>query len=48
MDKPKQKSSDEAVVPIDQCFQHFREVEKLEAGNEWYCAKCKEHKQADK
>jgi len=30
------------------CFDSFTKKEKLEKGNEWYCNKCKEHKQAAK
>jgi ubiquitin C-terminal hydrolase len=35
-------------VDINQCFETLRESEQLEAGNEWYCPNCKEHKQANK
>lgn len=48
MKKPVHQSSENSSVSLDQCFQSFREVEKLEAGNEWYCPKCQEHKKADK
>lgn len=41
-------STEDVTVDLSQCLDTLRESEKLEAGNEWYCPKCKEHKQADK
>lgn len=38
----------DAPVQLDNCFYNLSESEQLEAGNEWYCPSCKEHKQANK
>eukprot|EP01104_Vermistella_antarctica_P015714 TRINITY_DN5224_c0_g1_i1.p1 TRINITY_DN5224_c0_g1~~TRINITY_DN5224_c0_g1_i1.p1 ORF type:complete len:1284 (+),score=421.09 TRINITY_DN5224_c0_g1_i1:265-4116(+) len=33
---------------LGDCFRYFTEEEKLNAGDEWYCSNCEEHKQATK
>jgi ubiquitin C-terminal hydrolase len=35
-------------ISLDKCLESFSSPEVLEAGNEWYCPKCKEHKLARK
>lgn len=30
------------------CFEHFRQTEKLEKDNSWYCNRCKDHVEATK
>lgn len=35
-------------MDISHCFENLSELEQLEAGNEWYCPSCKEHKLANK
>ena len=35
-------------ITINDCFRQFNRPEKLSWENEWYCSKCKAHKQAVK
>lgn len=35
-------------ITISDCFRLFNRPEKLSWQNEWYCSKCKAHKQAVK
>jgi uncharacterized UBP type Zn finger protein len=42
------KDTDDGPVDISDCFKNLSEPEQLEAGNEWYCSNCKEHKLATK
>jgi ubiquitin carboxyl-terminal hydrolase 4/11/15 len=35
-------------MELDRCLSSFSSPEILEAGNEWYCPKCKDHKLAQK
>lgn len=38
----------EVKLTLQQCLKSFTSVEKLDKENEWFCSKCKEHKQAEK
>lgn len=42
------REPDDGPVDISNCFETLSESEQLEAGNEWYCPSCKEHKLANK
>ena len=45
--KSKSKSNDSKIT-LGDCLKNFCKEEKLEAGNEWYCPKCKKHTLATK
>ena len=42
------KMQDQKNYSLQECLDLFTKEEVLEKGNEWYCSKCKEHKQASK
>ena len=47
--KSKRKSkSNDSKITLGDCLKNFCKEEKLEAGNEWYCPKCKKHTLATK
>ena len=45
--KNKSKTNDSKIT-LGDCLKNFCKEEKLEAGNEWYCPKCKKHTLATK
>ena len=40
--------SNNSTITLGDCLKNFSKEEKLEAGNEWYCPKCKKHTLATK
>lgn len=40
--------SKKQTITLDDCLKRFTETETLSQENTWYCASCKDHKQADK
>ena len=41
-------ASNNSTITLGDCLKNFSKEEKLEAGNEWYCPKCKKHTLATK
>ena len=41
-------TSSNSTITLGDCLKNFSKEEKLEAGNEWYCPKCKKHTLATK
>jgi len=41
-------ASNHSTITLGDCLKNFSKEEKLEAGNEWYCPKCKKHTLATK
>ena len=41
-------TSNHSTITLGDCLKNFSKEEKLEAGNEWYCPKCKKHTLATK
>ena len=46
-DGPKNKKM-KSTVALDSCFKKFSEEELLSGNDQWYCGKCKEHRDAFK
>ena len=44
----KEEEKDDGKMTLEKCLKKFIKEEQLEAGDEWYCSKCKEHVLAKK
>jgi len=44
----KTKGEGSSTPNLSDCFEFFRQTEKLEKDNSWYCNKCKDHVEATK